>query len=176
MKSKYCFLRSHGCLEPGDVIYQVWVGSYLREFTKLRLVQEYCKDCGLYFEKWSPEVDSRLEREKSRFRSGDRQFTSPFLSASITIDKLYAMIIDDSFESFEKSLNLTPFEKWCRYRQTIQYCQSINKSNVLHHAYPHVRKNLSHSNGNEVYKAACGLVGILVLIALDIIMTKIMNW
>ena len=86
------------------------------------------------------------------------------------------MILDDSFESFEKSLNLTPFEKWCRYRQTIQYCQSINKSNVLHHAYPHVRKNLSLRNGNEVYKAACGLVGTLVLIALDIIMTHVMNW
>ena len=176
MKSKYCFLRSRGNLSPGDVVYQVWVGSYLREFTKLKLVQEYCKDCGLYFEKWSPEVDSRLEREKSRFCSDGRQFTSPFLSASITIDKLYAMILDDSFDSFEKSLNLTPFEKWCRYRQTIQYYQSINKSNVLHHAYPHVRKNLSLRNGNEVYKAVCGFVGILVLIALDIIMSNIMNW
>ena len=176
MKSKYCFLRSRGKLSPGDVIYQVWVGSYLREFTKFKLVQEYCKDCGLYFERWSPEVDSRLYKEKSRFYSDGSEFTSPFLSASITIDKLYAMIIDDSFVAFEKSLNLTPFEKWCRYRQTIQYCQSINKSNVLHHAYPHVRKNLSHSNGHEGYKAACGLVGILVLIALDIIMTHLMNW
>lgn len=176
MKSKYCFLRSRGNLSPGDVIYQVWVGSYLREFTKLKLVQEYCKDCGLYFERWSPEVDSRLYREKSRFCSDGREFTSPFLSASITIDKLYAMIIDDSFESFEKSLNLTPFDKWCRYRQTVQYCQSINKSNVLHHAYPQVRKNLSLSNGNEAYKAVCGFVGILVLIALDIIMTHVMNW
>lgn len=176
MKSKYCFLRSRGNLSPGDVIYQVWVGSYLREFTKFRLVQEYCKDCGLYFEKWSPEVDSRLDREKSRFNSDGRLFTSPFLSASITIDKLYAMIIDDSFVAFEKSLNLTPFEKWCRYRQTIEYCQSINKTNVSHHAYPHVRKNLSISNGNEAYKAACGFAGILVLIVLDILMTNLMNW
>ena len=176
MKSKYCFLRSRGNLSPGDVIYQVWVGSYLREFTKLKLVQEYCKDCGLYFEKWSLEVDSRIIREKSRFCSDGGQFSSPFLSASITIDKLYAMIIDDSFDSFEKSLNLTPFEKWCRYRQTIQYCQSINKNNVTHHAYPQVRKYLSHSNGNEVYKAVCGFVGILVLIALDIIVSNIMNW
>lgn len=176
MKSKYCFLRSRGNLSPGDVIYQVWVGSYLREFTKFKLVQEYCKDCGLYFERWSTEVDSRLCREKSRFCSDGCEFTTPFLSASITIDKLYAMIIDDSFESFEKSLNLTPFEKWCRYRQTIQYCQSINKTNVTQRAYPHVRKNLSLSNGNEVYKAVCGFVGILILIALDIVMTHVMNW
>lgn len=176
MKSKYCFLRSRGNLSPGDVIYQVWVGSYLREFTKLRLVQEYCKDCGLYFEKWSLEVDSRLDREKSRFQPSGNLLSSPFLSASISIDKLYAMIIDDSFSAFEKTLNLTPIEKWCRYRQTIQYCQSVNKSNVLHHAYPHVRKNLSSSNGVEGYKAACGFAGILVLIVLDIIMTHLMNW
>lgn len=176
MKSKYCFLRSRGDLKPGDVIYQVWVGSYLREFTKLTLVQEYCKDCGLYFEKWSPLVDSHLDEMKSRYQTDGNVFSSPFVSASISIDKLYALIIDDGFAAYEKSLNLTTFEKWCRYRQTIQYCRSVNKSNVIHHAYPHVRKNLSHSYGDEGLKAACGLVGILVLIALDMLMTHLMNW
>lgn len=176
MKSKYCFLRSRGDLVPGDVIYQVWVGSYLREFTKMTLVQEFCKDCGLYFEKWSPKVDSHLDEMKSRYRSGENDFTSPFISVSVTIDKLYALIIDDGFAEFEKSLNLTPFEKWCRYRQTIRYCQSINKSNVIHHAYPHVRKNLSHSNGYEGLKAACCLLGVLLLLALDAIVSNFMKW
>lgn len=176
MKSKYCFLRSSGDLKPGDIVYQVWVGSFLREFTKMTLVQEYCKDCGLYFQKWSPLVDSHLDEMRSRFQPDGNPFTSPFVSASISIDKLYALIIDDGFAAFEKSLYLTQFEKWCRYRQTIRYCQSINKTNVPLHAYPHVRKNLSHRNGSEVYKAACGLVGILVLIALDILMTHLMNW
>lgn len=176
MKSKYCFLRSRGDLSPGDVIYQVWVGSYLREFTKLTLVQEFCKDCGLYFEKWSPLVDSHLNEMKSRYQSDGNVFSSPFVSASISIDKLYALIIDDGFAAFEKSLNLTPFEKWCRYRQTIRYHQSIKTNNVIHHAYPQVRKNLSHSYGDEGLKAACCLVGILVLIALDMLMTHLMNW
>lgn len=176
MKSKYCFLRSGGELKPNDVIYQVWVGSFLREFTKLTLVQEYCKDCGLYFEKWSPMVDSHIDQMKSKYMASASQTTSPFLSASITISKLYAMIIDDSFDSFERNLMLTQFEKWCRYRQTISYVQSINKTNVPPRAYPHVRKNLSVSNASEGYKAAFGLVGILILIALDILMTNLMNW
>lgn len=176
MKSKYCFLRSHGDLSPSDVVYQVWVGSYLREFTKLTLVQEYCKDCGLYFEKWSPQVDSHLDEMKSKYQSDGNVYSSPFLSASISIDKLYAMIIDDSFAAFEKSLNLTPFEKWCRYRQTIRYCQSVNKTNVLPHAYPHVRKNLSLNNRNEGLKAACCFVGVLILLALDAFVSHFMNW
>lgn len=176
MKSKYCFLRSRGNLSPGDVIYQVWVGSYLREFTKLTLVQEYCKDCGLYFEKWSPLVDSHLDAMKSRYQSDGNVFSSPFVSASITIDKLYALIIDDGFAAFEKSLNLTPFEKWCRYRQTIRYHQSIKTNNVIPHAYPHVRKNLSLSNRHEGLKAACCLVGVLILLALDALVSHFMNW
>lgn len=176
MKSKYCFLRSRGELKPGDVVYQVWVGSYLREFTKLTLVQEFCKDCGLYFEKWSPMVDSHLDEMKSRYQSGENAFTSPFVSVSVTIDKLYALIIDDGFAAFEKSLNLTPFEKWCRYRQTIRYCQSINKTNVIQHAYPHVRKNLSHSNRDEGLKAACCFVGVLLLLAIDAVVSHFMNW
>lgn len=176
MKSKYCFLRSRGNLSPGDVVYMVWVGSYLREFTKLTLVQEFCKDCGLYFEKWNPLVDSHLDEMKSRYQSDGNMFSSPFVSVSITIDKLYALIIDDGFAAFEKSISLTPFEKWCRYRQTIRYCQSINKTNVIPHAYPVRRKNLSLRNRNEGLKAACCLVGVLILLAIDAVMSYFMNW
>lgn len=176
MKSKYCFLRSSGNLKPNDVIYQVWVGSFLREFTKLTLVQEYCKDCGFYFEKWSPEVDSRLDAMKSKYQTDENPLSSPFLSASISIDKLYALILDDSFESFEKNLMLTPTEKWCRFNQTILYHQSLKSSLVTRNAYPHVRKNLSHRNRREVSNAICSLIGIAVLIVIDIIVSNIMNW
>lgn len=176
MKSKYCFLRTNGLLSPGDVVYQVWVGSFLREFTKLTLVQEYCKDCGLYIEKWSPQVDSRLEKMKALYGGGASELSSPFLSASITISKLYALIIDDSFESFERNLFLSQSEKWCRYHQTIRYIGTINRSNVIRNAYPHVRNNLSLRNGNEGFKAACCFIGILILLAIDAFMSHFMNW
>lgn len=176
MKSKYCFLRTNGQLSPGDVVYQVWVGSFLREFTKLTLVQEYCKDCGLYIEKWSPEVDSRLEKMKALYGGGASVLSSPFLSASITISKLYALIIDDSFESFERNLFLSQSEKWCRYHQTIKYIGTVNRSNVIQNAYPPERNNLSHRNGNEGFKAACCLIGILILMAIDAFMSHFMNW
>lgn len=176
MKSKYCFLRSSGKLCPGDVVYQVWVGSFLREFTKLTLVQEYCKDCGLYFEKWSPMVDSRLDEMKSRYVSSGNVLTTPFLSASITIDKLYAMIIDDTFDSFEASLFLTSTEKWQRYRQTIRYHLSLSKSNVLQNVNPSVRKNLSLRNRHEVQKTLFLFLCLVVLIIIDAIVTNLANW
>lgn len=176
MKSKYCFLRTNGQLNIGDVVYQVWVGSFLREFTKLALVQEYCKDCGLYIEKWSPEVDSRLEKMKALYGGGASVLSSPFLSASITISKLYALIIDDSFESFERNLFLSQSEKWCRYHQTIKYIGTINRSNVIRNAYPPERNNLSLRNRNEGFKAACCFIGILILLAIDAFMSNFMNW
>lgn len=176
MKSKYCFLRTSGHLKPGDVIYQVWVGSFLREFTKLTLVQEYCKDCGLYLEKWSPLVDSHLDEMKSRYSGGASVISSPFVTASISISKLYAMIIDDSFESFEYDLLMSQSEKWCRFHSTIRYHKDYHGSIVLRNAYPPRRKNLSLNNRNEGFKAACCFIGILILIALDILMTNIMNW
>ena len=176
MKSKYCFLRSSGDLRPGDVVYQVWVGSFLREFTKLTLVQEYCKDCGLYFEKWSPLVDSWLDRMKSRYVSDGNVYSSPFLSASITIDKLYALIIDDSFNSFEASLFLNPTEKWRRYRNSIRYHLSVSKSNVIQNANPFVRKNLSLRNRYEGQKSLFLLVCLIVLIIIDAIVSNLANW
>lgn len=176
MKSKYCFLRHPGKPKPGDVIYTIWVGSYLREFAKLQLVQEYCKDVGLYLSKWSPEVDSQLDEWKARYRQDGNPLSSPFLTTSITINKLYAMIIDDSFESFEASISMTPFEKWCQYHHTIKYYQSINKTNVIHHAYPPERKNLSVRNRSEVQNAViCGVL-VLVLLVIDAIMDNLMNW
>lgn len=176
MKSKYCFLRSSGNLKPNDVIYQVWVGSFLREFTKLTLVQEYCKDCGLYFEKWSCLVDSRLDEMKSKYQTNGNPLSSPFLSVSISIDKLYALILDDSFETFERDLMLTPTEKWCRFNHTIRYHQSLKSPIVTRNAYPHVRKNLSLRNRREVSNAVCSIVGIVILLMIDIIVSNIMNW
>jgi ribosomal protein S8 len=113
---------------------------------------------------------------KSRYQSDGNVFSSPFVSVSITIDKLYALIIDDGFVAFEQSICLTPFEKWCRYRQTIRYCQSINKTNVIPHAYPVRRKNLSLSDRTEGLKAVCYVVGVLILMAIDAVMSYFMNW
>lgn len=176
MKSKYCFIRRVGELEPNDVIYQVWVGSYLSEFTKLTLVQEYCKDCGLYFEKWSPQVDSHLDKAKARFRLDGNPIANPFRSASVTISKLYAMIIDDSFAKFEKNLPMTPSEKWMQFHHSLSYYQSLSRPNVLRNAHLPRRKNLSSRNRVEGQKALFCTICIIILIAIDAVVSHFMNW
>ena len=176
MKSKYCFIRRVGELEPNDVIYQVWVGSYLSEFTKLTLVQEFCKDCGLYFEKWSPQVDSHLDKAKARFSLDANPIASPFRSASVTISKLYAMIIDDSFATFEKNLPMTPSEKWMQFHHSLSYYQSISKTNVIQNAHLPRRINLSSRNRVEGQKALFCTICIIILIAIDAVVSHFMNW
>lgn len=176
MKSKFCFIRRTGKLEPNDVIYHVWVGSFLREFTKLRLVQEYCNDCGFYFEKWSLLVDSRIDHEKARYVTDGNPIASPFRTASITIDKLYAMIIDDSFGRFEADLPMTQSEKWMQFHHSLQYFKSISSPNVLQNAYPHVRKNLSQRNRIEGQKALFYTICVFILIAIDAVVSHFMNW
>lgn len=176
MKSKYCFIRHGGNLNPGDVIYQVWVGSYLSEFTKLTLVEEYCRDCGLYFQKWSVEVDSHIDKAKARYRTDGNPLAHPFRSASVTISKLYALIIDDSFARFEASLPTTRFELWLQFNHRVEYYQSLNRSNVTPSAILTRRKHLSHRNRVEGQRALFCLILIIMLIAIDAIVTNLFNW
>lgn len=175
MKSKYCFLRTDGHLCPDDVIYVVWVGSYFRELAKLTLVEEYCKDTGSYIEKWSCLVDSRLEMEKSRFRKSGDKLSNPFRSVEISINKLYAMILDDSFGRFENEIVMTDFEKWMRFRNTIEYHQNPSKNHVIRNVLPSARKNLSHRVCSENYKAYMAIIGLLGLFLLDALVTGIMS-
>lgn len=176
MKSKYCFIRHGGELKPGDVIYQVWVGSFLSEFTKLTLVEEYCRDCGLYFQRWSVEVDSHIDKAKARYLTDGNPLAHPFRSASVSISKLYALILDDSFERFEASLPTTRFELWLQFNHRVEYYQSLNSSNVTPSAILPRRKNLSHRNRIEGQKALFYTVCIVVLIVVDAIVSHIMNW
>lgn len=87
-----------------SVVYYVKVGASSRQQTKLTLVREYCKDCGLYFEPISCTSDDAIRNlEKSLF-SGSNWFARKLRRVTISIDELYTLIIDDSFVSFEQTL------------------------------------------------------------------------
>lgn len=176
MKHKYCFLRNHGSFKPDDFIYTVWVGSSVREQTLLTLVDEYCKDCGLYLKLWSSQVDSALSKAKAQFRMDDNVIAHPFRTASVTISQLYEMIIDDSFVRFEASLQPNRFQLWLMFRNDPRYLQVHQKSNVLHNACPEESKNLSHGKMSESQKAVACTVAIFGLMVLDVIVSQIMNW
>lgn len=176
MKHKYCFLRNHGLFKPDDFIYAVWVGSSVREQTIFTLVDEYCKDCGLYFKLWSSHVDSALSKAKAQFRMDDNVIAHPFRTASVTISQLYKMIIDDSFEKFEASQQPNRFQLLLMFRNNPRYIQAHQKYDVILHACPEESKNLSGGKMSDRQKAVACTVALFGLIVLDVIVTQMMNW
>lgn len=145
MKSKYCFIRNLTNLDVGSFIFIVWVGSSLRELTQLSRVEEQCKSKGFYLERWTNLVNSRIEKISAKFVKNGYAIACPFRYASITLSELSSMILNNSFDSFESSIEMTAAEKWYRYHHDLDFIQSQNRISVLRHAYPHERKYLSPS-------------------------------
>lgn len=166
MKSKYCFIRNFGRMLPGSFVYHVNVGTSEREQVKFALVQNYCQDVGIYFKKWSYDVDNSLRLAEKAWPSKWGLPISPFQHVSISINELYSLIIDDAFETFESKPHATPAQSFF-YRQydpkgIISKLSGV--SNTL--CPPPLRKNLSRCEQNEVSKFLVRLTLILVLVAL----------
>lgn len=103
MVSYWYFVRDLHNATKDSIVYRVKVGTSEREQVKFALVREFCRDCGLYFHQVSDVSDTAIRNFEKRLFTGSRFFTSPLRRASVTITDLYRMIIDDSFDSFEKS-------------------------------------------------------------------------
>ena len=176
MKCKYCFLRHPQCTNAGDYVYCVWVGSSLREQTKKTLVEEYCKDVGMYFKKWSCLVDSALEMAYHRFQDDRNKLSRPYIILQININELYQRIIDDSLDSFENQSVLDETEKFKRFWNTSEYSRQHNKSRSITPCHPNKRKYLSDADSSEVYKAAMALLGLFGLFLIDAAVSSILNW
>lgn len=175
MKSKYCFLRSSGLKSPEDFVYVVWVGSSLRELAIKTLVEEYAKDCGLYFKRWSAEVDSHIDKAKSRYHTDANGLGFAFRTISISIKELSNLIVDDSFEALEKAYTMSESEKWCRFRNSIDYVSAINRSNVLQNASPSLRKYLSLAKKSQRGKVLACFVGMVFIFLLDALVSHFGN-
>lgn len=175
MKSKYCFLRSSGLNSPEDFVYVVWVGSSLRELAIKSLVEEYARDCGLYFKRWSPQVDSDIDKASSRYLTDANALGFAFRSISISIQELSNLIVDDSFDAMEKAYTMSQSEKWCRFRNSIEYVSSLNHSFVIQNASPSPRKYLSLAKKSQRVRVVACFIGIVILFALDALVSHIGN-
>lgn len=106
MKSKFMFVRKMDGFSIDDVVYFVWVGESKREQAKLALVQCYATDCALYFRKYDDVARTAFENLGNSLIKGCAFSTVYLRTASVSINELYSLILDDTFESFES--NLTP--------------------------------------------------------------------
>lgn len=175
MKSKYCFLRSSGLTSPDDFVYVVWVGSSLRELAIKSLVEEYARDCGLYFKRWSPQVDSDIDKAGLKYRSDANGLGFAFRSISVSIQELSNLIVDDSFDAMEKAYTMSQSEKWCRFRNSIEYVSALNHSFVIQNASPSPRKYLSLAKKSQRVRVVACFIGIVILFALDALVSHIGN-
>lgn len=175
MKSYYCFIRETGLPRPDSFVYHVGVGTSERDQTKLALVQEYSKDCGLYFKKWSSQVDTSLEFAMCKFKPVRGRWSRPFLHARISIAQLYQMIVDDSFVEYEAKMknNL-----WPVYRPTIMMRNpAANHPNQISNTVCQASQsqNLSFGKLSEGVQAAICFWFILGLLFLDAYLSPVIE-
>lgn len=166
MKSKYCFIRDFGRMRPGSYVYQVKVGTSDREQIKFALVQNYCQDVGIYFKKWSCEVDKTLCLAEKAWPSKWGLPISPFQHVSISIYELYKLINEDGFDTFESKPHATPAQSFF-YRQFDPkgiISKLSAESNTL--CPPPYRKNLSRWEQDNLGKFLVRLTLILSLVVL----------
>ena len=176
MKHKYCLIRLYGEREISPFVYVVWVGSSLRESTSLALVEEYCKDCGWYFKRWSANVDSALEFRFKMARVDGTKTAKQYQTIQLSIQQCYQTIIDDSFAMLEANYTMTQFELWQRFRNTIQYHTTMNARLRNTSCPPSRRKYLSPRRSRAFYELAPAVAAIVLLIVLDqLICTHILN-
>ena len=131
MKKNYLFARNLGKFSREDVLYIVSVGSSQREQVKFDLVQEYCKDCGIYFQPVSDRTDKVIKNLASSLFSGCLWPSLMVRKATVSITKLYNMINDDSFIAFEMS-----------------HHPQRHFFHLMHHIDPHFLHHLPISNSD----------------------------
>ena len=176
MKCKYCLIRCEGELGVSSIVYVVWVGSSLRESCLLPLVEEFCKDCGWYFKRWSAQVDSALELRTKMSRVDGNRTATPYRMQSVNLETIYQTIIDDNWASLERSFVMTPQEKFMRFRNDPHYLMAMNNSKRITSCSPFQSKYLSLRKRCERHPLATAIAGIVLIILADtIVSTQIIS-
>lgn len=167
MRRKYCLVRTDGELNTSSVVYVVWVSSSLRESYYLPLVEEFCKDCGWYFKMWSTSVDSALELRTKMSRVDGNRTAPPYRMLSVNLTTIYQTIIDDSWSALERSIVMTPQEKFMRFRNNPHFLMAMNNSKRITSCSPSKSKYLSIRKRCERHPLATAVAGIVLIILAD---------
>lgn len=150
MKKQYYFVRHSGGLSVGETIYHVWVGKSEREKTKLALVQAYCKENDLPMVLWSHEVDSLIDSFMEKHKADGCALAKPYRTASISINALFQLILDDSFNKFEANNHASHFEIFINHRNDPDFMARENRKNCDTSCQPHHAENLSGRCSSKV--------------------------
>ncbi len=153
-------------MRPGSFVYHVMVGTSEREQIKFALVREFCEDTGVYFRRWSDDVDKALAFAANGWTSPFSLSIDPFRHVSVNIETLYQLIIDDSFAKFESKAPATKTELWLQFQKDPQGIlrKSAAVSNTPCPALK--RKNLSFDRLTDGGKFLVGSMLVLIIFVL----------
>lgn len=175
MRSKYCLIRTDQPLDVGSFVYVVWAGSTDSESVKLALVQEFCKDCGWYFKKWSADVDSALELRTKMRRVDGAAYVRPYRMISLSISECYQTIIDDSWLNIESRSTMSKQETFLRFHRDPRYLLSYHRKHCNTSCPPSDVNTFCHRQGEGFYNVIGGLSLAILIFVLDALVSFIFN-
>lgn len=176
MKRYYYFVRNLNGFSPDDVVYKVAVGSSMREHTKMVLVSEFAKDCGMYFQPVSDVSDRAIDSLANSLFKGTSFALMYLRRADVSISELYQMILDDSFIAFEQTL-CEPATKFRLLSLLSPSFFFINqRSNCNTSCQPSKSKYLSLAEGAENTRVLIGVWLILGLFLLAGYLEGLERW
>lgn len=172
MTSYYYYVRENWREPRESIIIHVKVGSDSKSLEIFSLVNEFAKDCGIYFHKVSNESDKAIEA----FAKGlYPTFLFPgrlLRRCTVTITQLYHCIIDENWAAVEELSKRGKFSNhqdscfgaWRRETKGEpkgeKPCQAVT------------RKNLSHKKGDE---SVCAIISFAIILVIFIICGKLEN-
>ena len=175
MKTKYCLVRTDQPLDVGSFVYVIWVGCSDSEFVKLTLVQEFCKDCGWYFKKWSADVDSALELRTKITRIDGAKYVRPYRMISLSISECYQTIIDDAWVNIESRATMSKQETFLRFHRDPRFLLSYHRKHCNTKCPPSDVNTFCHSKGEGFYNVIGGLSLAILVFVLDALVSFIFN-
>lgn len=167
MKKKFYFIRQMAKFDTNDVLYVVYVGTSVNEFSKYCQVREISKDCGYYFEPVSTISDQALDNLHKSVFKGLPKWKISFRSQSVSISKLYKMIEEDSFAKNEANMASSLDLQYFYFKHNPEW-REAHSSYVLRREFANsTRKNLSQSKRDDLVSALIGAGLFLVLYLIE---------
>lgn len=105
MTHKFYFQRENAALDASTVVYVVKVGESLRQVSLFAKAQNYAREHGCTFRKWTEDIDFFLDYESERVFSGSNLVNFGFVRACIDLSELVKLMDEGNWLSFENSLS-----------------------------------------------------------------------
>lgn len=175
MKTIYLFTKDSERFTSETVLIWLSVGSSQRSLVKLRLVEQFCIDCGYFLRVRDDDTDF-FYMERARQLRPESNMPSQYLrQASMSIESFYKMIIDGRLEVFCQSLTLPK-----SFFRNISLIDEKYSRKHLDNLKPNLapfcqRKYLSKKNTDELIKTVACIAALFVLFLLDAFGSHILN-